>query len=208
MTHIVQWDKAKKGILFILLRTNVRFSFWRWWCFMSYLAGPKSSPQVIVKALFALEILTYNMWEMMFKSGWGRYCPHICPNYKILFPQWGPDCLEINLNVSLSCVPSIRLAILHHELSRYVCLITEQLFKFLSSWLLCSYQSLFMKHHFGSGRNGNLLNWRLDSSMLYVNFCFSSLASWTFWYVVLRGIPGELQHAGCMSAQLSQKRNK
>lgn len=109
------------------------------------------------------------MWELIFKSRWGCYFPYI--NYKIVF-QWGPDCLEINLNVSWSCVPSIRLAILHHELSRYVCLITEQLFKFLSSWLLCSYQSLYTMHHFCSGRNGNPLNWRLDSSALFVNLYF------------------------------------
>ncbi len=148
------------------------------------------------------------MWEVIFKSWWGSCCSHICRTYKILFFAMASDCLEINLSVLLSCVPSIRLAILHHELSRYVCLITEQLFKFLSSWMLCSYQSLFVMHHFGSGRNGNLLNWRLDSSILYVNFYFSSLASWTFWCVVFRRISRELEHTGCMSAQLSQNRNK
>lgn len=103
----------------------------------------------------------------------------------------GPACLEINLHVSPSCV---RLTVLHHELSRYVCLITEQLFKFLSGWPPCSHQSLFMMHCFSSGRNDNLLNRRLDSSILYVNFYFSSIASWTFWYVAFRRISGELEY--------------
>lgn len=106
----------------------------------------------------------------------------------------GPACLEINFHVSPSSVASVRLTVLHHELSRYVCLITEQLFKFLSGWPPCSDQSLFMMHCFSSGRNDNLLNWKLDSSILYVNFCFSSIASWTFWYIVFRSISRELKH--------------
>ena len=117
----------------------------------------------------------------------------------------GLDCLEINLNISHECVPSISLPILHHELSRCVCLITEPLFKFLSRWLLCAFLSLFMMHPFCSGTNANLLKWRLDSSILYLNLCFSS---WTFWYDAFRRISGEIEHSFCTSEHLGQKRNK
>ena len=120
-------------------------------------------------------------------------------------PSMGPDCLEINLNVSLGCVLSITLTILHHELSRCVCLITEQLFKFLSSRLPRSYQRRLMMHRLSSGGRGNPLNWRLDSSILYDNFYFSSSASWTFWYVVFIRSWRKLKHSGCMSVQLRQR---
>lgn len=149
-----------------------------------------------------MEIFTYSMWEVRLLLS-----THLS-NLQNDVSSMGPDCLEINLSVSLSCVPSIRPSVLHYELSRYVCLITEQLFKFLSSWLLCSYQRLFMMHHFSSGTNGAKLKaWQLNTvrQLLFFLSCLMNIFIFLIW-CVQKNLKGA-QHAGCTSAQLSQKRN-
>lgn len=55
----------------------------------------------------------------------------------------------------------IRLPVLHHELSRCICLIIEQ--KFPSSELLHWDRSLRGMHRFCSGRESNPLNWCLTA---------------------------------------------
>lgn len=142
---------------------------------IGHISSWAAKPSFFVSYYYNLHYLPCKYWLATSCERWGCHCP--CIYYEIILPQWGPIRLELNLNFSLSCIPSIRLAILHHELSRYVCLITEQLFKSLSSWLLCSYQSRYMLHHSSSGKNSNLLKWRLDSSVMYINLYFSPFAS-------------------------------
>ena len=71
---------------------------------------------------------------------------------------------------------------------------------------LYSYQSLYMMHHFCSGRNANLLNCRLDSSLLVQRLVFFLLMSMLMCGSTMN-VKG-VEHVGCMSAQLSEKRKQ
>lgn len=97
----------------------------------------------------------------------------ILSNPHISVSSAGRVCQEIKLNVLLWFLSHAC-----YSPSWTVCLITEQLFTSCLTAVLC--QSLFIMYRFSSGRNSNLLKWRLDGSILYVSFYFSSLASWTF----------------------------
>ncbi|KAJ0066072.1 hypothetical protein NL108_001288 [Boleophthalmus pectinirostris] len=83
---------------------------------------------------------------------------------------------QINFYVSLSSVSSIRPAILHHRLSRCVCLITERLFKSCQADCCVHSKCLFLMHRSSAGGSSpNLLNSSFDSSMPYISSSFSSL---------------------------------
>lgn len=127
-------------------------------------------------------VFFYSLFYMRF--------PHIARHLRLSLPSY-PDMKVIHPNDSPDgwCCLSIRCVIFHHGLSRHICLITEQLFKFQSKWQagiqMKVYSLLLPMHHGGVERNYNLLNWRFDS-LIQVRqrpFLFSHVMGSLMYYV-------------------------